>query len=59
MCSQSYQIIVYLNDGWTCESFRRCARLAKSVLRYLLNVGVCPHIYFLVWLGFSWNWMKV
>ncbi|VDI49054.1 Hypothetical predicted protein [Mytilus galloprovincialis] len=41
--SQSFPIIVYLDDGWACDSRERCVRMSKSVLHTLLKSGFLPN----------------
>lgn len=61
--SQSFPIIVYLDDGWACDSLERCIRMSKSVLKTLLASGFLPNFeksifvptQKLGWLGFIWN----
>ena len=55
-------MIVYLDDGWACDSYERCAQMAKIVHQVLFDAGFLP-IYEksiftpkqqLHWLGFTW-----
>ena len=61
--SQSFPIIVYLDDGWACDTLERCTRMSKSLLQTLLDSGFLPNFeksiftptQKLDWLGFTWN----
>ena len=61
--SQCFPIIVYLDDGWACDSYERCARMAKIVHQDLLDAGFLPNYeksiftptQKLDWLGLLWN----
>jgi hypothetical protein len=61
--SQSFPIIVYLDDGWVCASKQKCTQISESVLATLLHAGFVPNYDKSVftptqkieWLGFIWN----
>lgn len=61
--SKSFPIIVYLDDGWACDTIERCTRMSEFVLQSLLDSGFLPNMeksnftptQKLDWLGFTWN----
>ena len=61
--SNGIKAIVYLDDGWTCDTFENCQRIARVMQNDLFDAGFLVNqeksqwgpTQILDWLGFTWN----
>ena len=61
--AKSFPVIVYLDDGWACDSYERCQFMSNQLLTTLLRAGFLPNYdksifvptHILDWLGFTWK----